>query len=75
MDVSAAVAAVVGWVRFAVLARRLSEREVVAVADQLTREGGPSSRVAISEAIMGITYELPSEADIARVAERLITGG
>ena len=84
------VAAVVAWLRkgypeglpvsdyvplFAVLARRLSEEEVTAVADQLALDSAPSTRVAISEAIMGVTYELPSEADIARVTERLIAGG
>jgi hypothetical protein len=90
VELSAVVASVVAWLRkgypeglpvgdyvplFALLARRLSEEEVAAVAEKLANEAGPSSRVAISEAIMGVTYELPSEADIARVSERLIAGG
>jgi hypothetical protein len=90
MEMPAGVAAVVAWLRkgypeglpvgdyvplFAILARRLSEEEVNEVAEQLAADSGPSTRVAISEAIMGVTYELPSDADIARVTARLIEGG
>lgn len=90
MELPPIVATIVAWLRkgypeglpvgdyvplFALLSRRLSEQEVTAVADQLAHEAGPTTRVAISQAIMGVTYELPSEADIARVTTRLIAGG
>lgn len=90
VELPTVVASIVAWLRkgypeglpvddyvplFALLSRRLSDDEVAAVAAELARDGDPSSRVAISEAIIAKTYELPLESDIARVRERLIAGG
>ena len=60
----------------ALLRRRLSDEEVVAVASELVGQGAlPVDATDIRVAITGITDEMPSPEDIARVRRRLETGG
>lgn len=82
---------VVGWLRagypdgvpehdylplVAVLARRLSHDEVVAVADALSEAGdAPIGNVDIATLITKVTDELPREEDVDRVRARLAHGG
>ena len=60
----------------ALLRRRLSDDEVAAVATQLVRRGELNNDTAdIGAAIIRITDELPSLADLERVQRRLETIG
>jgi hypothetical protein len=85
------VTSVVGWLKagypngvpeadyvplLAVLARRLSSDEVVAVATQLVRDGQlPVDDIDIGTMITKVSDELPREEDVRRVRTRLALGG
>ncbi|HEX5142745.1 MAG TPA: DUF3349 domain-containing protein [Mycobacterium sp.] len=58
----------------ALLSRRLTTDEVKAVAHQLSGQSQYDD-IDIGAAIMGITDELPTAADIERVRERLVAYG
>lgn len=60
---------------FALLARQLSNEEVIEIADELAAAGDPQSALAIRTAITHVTHEKPLDADIARVSARLAAGG
>lgn len=91
MGLASWVTSVVGWLKagypdgipesdyvplLAVLARRLSTDEVVAVAQQLVRDGRlPVDDVDIGTMITTISDDLPREEDVARVRTRLALGG
>jgi hypothetical protein len=82
---------VIGWLRqgypqgvperdyiplIAVLARRLSAEEVLAVARQLQQDGQlPPDDADIGTLILKITDELPSQEDVARVRSQLALAG
>lgn len=57
----------------ALLARRLSDEEVAAIADDLTPAEG--DRKIISEAIERLGHQQASEADVERVRDRLRAAG
>jgi hypothetical protein len=60
----------------ALLRRRLSDEEVVAVASELTAHGElPVDGTDIRSAINKITDEMPSPDDVERVQPRLRSGG
>ncbi|MBV8347597.1 MAG: DUF3349 domain-containing protein [Mycolicibacterium sp.] len=60
----------------ALLRRRLSDEEVVAVASELAAQGlMPIEAVDIGVAITKITHEMPSQPDIDRVKARLEASG
>jgi hypothetical protein len=85
------VSSVVGWLKagypngvpeadyiplLAVLTRRLSSEEVLAVASQITREGQqPVDDIDIGTMITKVSDELPREEDVSRVRTRLALGG
>ncbi|MFD1713711.1 DUF3349 domain-containing protein [Amnibacterium flavum] len=85
------VGRVVGWLRegypaglpagdfvplVALLRRRLSDEELAEVAGHLTRAGVLApDRVDVGQAIAGVTSELPSDEDIARVRQYLVDHG
>jgi hypothetical protein len=90
MELPAFVKSVVGWLRagypeglperdyiplFALLARRLSEEEVAAVADALLQDGDIGSSTAMRDAVEAVTHQPPLEADISRVEDRLAAVG
>jgi hypothetical protein len=60
---------------FALLARQLTDDEVVALADELEITGDQGSASAIRRAIRSITREKPLDSDVARVSARLAAGG
>lgn len=55
----------------ALLNRQLNQAEVQSVVDALLASGDEVSRVDIGVAVSKITSEVPSEADMLRVAHRL----
>jgi Protein of unknown function (DUF3349) len=84
------LASIIGWLRagypeglperdyiplLALLARRLSDEEVSAIAVELVRQGDVASEAALHEAITAVTHQAPLESDIARVSDRLASGG
>jgi len=85
------VTSVVGWLKagypngvpeadyvplLAVLSRRLSSEEVLAVASQLVRETPlPVDNIDIGTMITKVSDELPREEDVSRVRTRLALGG
>ncbi|MGI3781448.1 MAG: DUF3349 domain-containing protein [Janthinobacterium lividum] len=91
MSLASWVSSVVGWLKagypdgvpeadyvplLAVLARRLSSDEVLAVARQLMRDGQlPVDDTDIGTMITKVSDELPREEDVARVRTRLALGG
>ena len=91
MGLTSWVTAVVGWLKagypngvpqadyvplLAVLTRRLSSEEVLAVATQLVRDGQlPVDDIDIGTMITKISDELPREEDVSRVRTRLALGG
>ena len=91
MGLTSWVTAVVGWLKagypngvpqadyvplLAVLTRRLSSEEVLAVATQLARDGQlPVDDTDIGTMITKISDELPREEDVSRVRTRLALGG
>lgn len=60
---------------FALLTRRLTDDEVVAVADELEAHGDQDSASAIRTAIHQVTRQTPLDKDIARVSARLAGAG
>jgi hypothetical protein len=60
---------------FALLARKLSDDEVAALAEELASTAAPTSAQAVHDAIAAVTHDTPSDADIARVSARLAAGG
>ena len=91
MALPAFLASVVGWLRagypddvpehdyvalVALLARRLSSDEVVAVAQALSEAGDtPIGNVDIGTLITKVTNELPRQEDVDRVRAKLALGG
>lgn len=91
MSMPAFLTSVVGWLRagypegipendyiplVAVLARRLSHDEVLAVAQALSEAGDtPIGNVDIGMLITKVTNELPREEDVDRVRAKLALGG
>lgn len=84
------VSSVIGWLRagypdgvpahdyvplFALLARRLSDADVAALAEELAATGDQASARAIREAIASATNSHPLESDVSRVSARLAAGG
>jgi len=60
----------------ALLRRRLSDEEVMAVSERLEAEGGlPASRLDVAAAIAGVTSEMPSDEDVERVRAYLAAHG
>ena len=59
----------------ALLARRLTNDEVVEVATQLGRQGQPIDSIDIGTSITKITDELPRNEDVERVRTQLATAG
>lgn len=57
----------------ALLARRLSDEEVTAIADDLTPADG--DRKVISDAIQRLGHQQVSETDVERVRDRLKSAG
>ena len=62
---------------FAVLHRKLTEREVARIADRLVEGNaeGVVTRAAIESAIAALALEKPGDGDVKRVAARLVAGG
>ncbi|HEX3647126.1 MAG TPA: DUF3349 domain-containing protein [Pseudonocardiaceae bacterium] len=60
---------------FALLARQLTNDEVIAIAAELESDGDPTSGQAIRTAITAVTNEKPLDTDVARVSARLAAGG
>jgi hypothetical protein len=60
---------------FALLTRRLSDDEVIAVADELEADGDQGSAGAIRTAIHQVTRQTPLDKDVARVSARLAAAG
>lgn len=90
MELPAFVTSVVGWLRagypeglperdyiplLALLARRLSDEEVMAVVDELLRDGDIGSPTAMRDAIAAVTHQPALDADVSRVADRLTAVG
>jgi hypothetical protein len=90
MELPAFVTSVVGWLRagypeglperdyiplLALLARRLSDEEVMAVVDELLRDGEIGSPTAMRDAIAAVTHQPALDADVSRVADRLTAVG
>lgn len=59
----------------ALLRRRLTDDEVVAVADSLVEAGDTASGTALRGAITSITNDMPRDEDVARVRAHLARGG
>jgi hypothetical protein len=59
----------------ALLARRLTNDEVAAVAAELGREGGSVDHTDIGTLITKVTNELPRNEDVDRVRRQLATAG
>ncbi|MGW4123219.1 DUF3349 domain-containing protein [Nocardia sp. NPDC004711] len=60
---------------FAVLHRKLTDREVDEVIEGLLASGGVLDRTAIETAIAQLAHEKPGADDVNRVAARLAAGG
>ena len=61
---------------FAVLRRRLGKDEIDELADRLVREGLlPARRIDVGSEFLRVTDELPSEAEIRRIVDRLRESG
>ncbi|MET8423498.1 DUF3349 domain-containing protein [Nocardia sp. NPDC004860] len=60
---------------FAVLHRKLTDREVDEVIEGLLASGGVPDRAAIETAIAQLAHEKPGADDVNRVAARLAAGG
>ncbi len=84
------LSSIVGWLRagypegvpdvdyvplFALLASRLTDADVAAIADELATASDPASAHAIRDAIEMITHEKPKGSDVNRVSARLAAGG
>jgi len=85
------LSAIIGWLRagypegvpdvdyiplFALLGSELTNDEVNAIAEELTKEGDPGSAEAIKRAIAAVTDDHePKDSDVARVRARLASGG
>jgi hypothetical protein len=84
------LSSVIGWLRagypdgvpthdylplFALLARRLSDADVAALAEELAAEGDQASATAIREAVGTATDARPLDSDVSRVSARLAAGG
>jgi hypothetical protein len=84
------LASIVGWLRagypegvpetdyvplFALLANRLTESEVTAIAEELAGTGDPASGQAIRDAIKAATNEHALDGDVSRVSARLAAAG
>ena len=59
----------------ALLARRLTNEEVAAVATELGRQGAPIYHADIGTLITKVTNEVPRNEDVARVRDQLATAG
>ena len=90
MALSPILRSIVGWLRtgypegvpdvdyiplFALLASRLTDDEVAAIAGELASASDPSSAHAIRDAIEMVTHEKPQDSDVNRVSARLAAGG
>jgi hypothetical protein len=90
MPLPPVLSSIVGWLRagypegvpdvdyiplFALLASRLTDADVAAIADELAGSSGPSSAQKIREAIGSVTHSKPLESEVARVSARLAAGG
>jgi len=60
---------------FALLRRKLTEDEVITIAEALSANGDPTSILAIRTAIAEVTQQAPLDGDITRVSARLAAGG
>lgn len=60
----------------ALLRRRLSRDEISELADRIVRDGlVPAERVVVGAEFLRLTDELPTEAELRRVSERLNESG
>ncbi|MGD0683525.1 MAG: DUF3349 domain-containing protein [Streptosporangiaceae bacterium] len=81
---------IIGWLRagypegvpdvdyiplFALLASRLTDADVAAIADELAGSSDPASAQKIRAAIGSVTHEKPTDSEVARVSARLAAGG
>jgi hypothetical protein len=90
MPLPPVLSSIVGWLRagypegvpdvdyiplFALLASRLTDADVAAIADELAGSSDPASAERIREAIGNVTREKPLDSEVARVSARLAAGG
>lgn len=60
----------------AVLRRRLSEDEIHELAERMVRDGLlPAERIDVGVEFLRVTNELPSEAELQRISEKLADSG
>jgi hypothetical protein len=59
----------------ALLRRQLTDEEVLEVAKSVGSGPDPDVSASVHDAILGITHEPPLQADLARVAARMASGG
>ncbi len=60
---------------FALLGTRLTDVEVLAIAEELAGESDPDSAAVIKRAIKDVTHVQPTDADVNRVRAHLAAGG
>ncbi len=90
MALSSYVHSILNWVRagypeglppkdylplFALLGTQVTNDDLQAIADELSRQGDPDSAAAMKKAITEVMDVTPNEADVARVRARLAEGG
>ncbi len=59
---------------FAIMARKLTDADIAAIADELAGASYPATAHAIREAIGAVTHGRPLDSDVARVSARLAAG-
>jgi hypothetical protein len=59
----------------ALLRRQLTDEEVLEVAQSVGSSTDPDVAASVHEAILDITHQPPLQADLARVAARMASGG
>ena len=90
MAIPPVVNKIVGWLRagypegvpqhdympiFALLGTQLTNDEVTLIANELELSADPASAEAIKAAIIAVTDNTPTDADLARVRSHLAAGG
>lgn len=56
---------------FALMARKLTDADIAAIAGELAGASHPATAHAIREAIGAVTHDRPLDSDVARVSARL----
>ena len=90
MPISSYVHSILSWVRagypeglppkdyiplFALLGTQVTNEDLQAIADELSKQSDSDSATAMKKAITEVMDVKPSEADVARVRARLAEGG